>query len=53
MGLGIAYTASNRDDLKDLFLPVVSDASIDLQLSGLASVALGQIFIGQGAENRQ
>lgn len=50
MGLGIAYTASNRDELKDLFLPVVSDTSIDLQVSGIASVALGQIFIGQGAQ---
>lgn len=50
MGLGIAYTASNRDELKELFLPIVSDNSIDLQLSGLASVALGQIFIGQGAK---
>jgi 26S proteasome regulatory subunit N1 len=50
MGLGIAYTASNREDLKDLLLPVASDASLDLQLSGLAAVALGQIFIGQGAK---
>src|SRR5437762_2075574 len=50
MGLGIAYTSSNRDDLKELFLPIVSDASNDLQLSGMASVALGQIFIGQGAK---
>src|SRR5579859_4818254 len=50
MGLGIAYTASNRDDLKELFLPVVSDTSIDLQVSGIASIALGQIFIGQGAQ---
>jgi 26S proteasome regulatory subunit N1 len=50
MGLGIAYTASNRDDLKDLFLPIVSDTSLDLQLTGIASVALGQIFIGQGAK---
>ena len=50
MGLGIAYTASNRDDLKDLLLPIVSDTSLDLQVSGMASVALGQIFIGQGAK---
>ena len=50
MGLGIAYTASNREDLKELFLPIVSDTSIDFQLSGMAAVALGQIFIGQGAK---
>jgi len=50
MGLGIAYTGSNRDDLKELLLPIVSDTSIDLQLSGMAALALGQIFIGQGAK---
>lgn len=49
MGLGIAYAASNREDLKDLLLPVASDPTLDLQLSGLAAVALGQVFIGQGA----
>ena len=51
MGLGIAYTASNREDLKELFLPIISDTSIDLQLSGMAALALGQIFIGQGAKS--
>jgi 26S proteasome regulatory subunit N1 len=51
MGLGIAYTASNREDLKELFLSIVSDTSIDLQVSGMASLALGQIFIGQGAKS--
>src|SRR5579859_255201 len=50
MGLGIAYTASNREDLKELLLPTISDTSIDLQISGLGSVALGQVFIGQGAQ---
>jgi 26S proteasome regulatory subunit N1 len=50
MGLGIAYTASNREDLKDLFLPIISDTTIDLQISGMAAIALGQIFIGQGAQ---
>jgi 26S proteasome regulatory subunit N1 len=50
MGLGIAYTASSREDLKELFLPIISDTSLDLQLSGIAALALGQIFIGQGAK---
>lgn len=50
MGLGIAYTASNREALKDLFLPIISDTTIDLQISGMAAVALGQIFVGQGAK---
>jgi len=49
MGLGIAYTASSREDLKDLLIPVASDTSLDLQLSSMAALALGQIFIGQGA----
>src|SRR5579862_5723877 len=50
MGLGIAYTASNREDLKTSLLPVAMDAGEDLQLSSMASLALGQIFIGQGAK---
>src|SRR5271156_2692888 len=50
MGLGIAYAGSNRDDLKDLLLPIASDPSLDSQLVGLAALALGQIFLGQGAK---
>ena len=50
MGLGIAYSGSNREDLKDLFLPIIGDTSLDIQISGMASFALGQIFLGQGAE---
>src|ERR1700738_5570012 len=51
MGLGIAYTASSREDLKEALLPIVSDTDLALQLSGIAAVALGQIFIGQGANS--
>lgn len=50
MGLGIAYSGSNRDDLKELFLPIISDTSLDTQISGMAAFALGQIFLGQGAK---
>jgi 26S proteasome regulatory subunit N1 len=50
MGLGIAYSGSNRDDLKDLFVPIISDTSLDTQISGMAAFALGQIFLGQGAK---
>jgi len=50
MGLGIAYSGSNREDLKHLFLPIIGDISLDTQISGMASFALGQIFLGQGAE---
>jgi 26S proteasome regulatory subunit N1 len=48
MGLGIAYTATNRYDLKEVLLNIVSDTSIDLQISSIATFALRQIFIGQG-----
>jgi 26S proteasome regulatory subunit N1 len=54
MGLGIAYTGSNRDDLKDLLLPIAADVLaddklFDLQLASMAALALGQVYIGQGA----
>jgi len=50
MGLGIAYSGSNRDDLKDLFLPIITDTSLDTVVSATAAFALGQIFLGQGAK---
>jgi 26S proteasome regulatory subunit N1 len=50
MGLGIAYSGSNRDDLKDLFLPIITDTSLDTVIPATAAFALGQIFLGQGAK---
>lgn len=46
MGLGLAYAGSNREDLLEILLPFVTDTSIDMQLSAMATLALGMIFVG-------
>lgn len=46
MGLGLSYAGSNREDLLDFLLPVVEDSSLNMQISALAAVSLGMIFVG-------
>ncbi|KAF2736139.1 26S proteasome non-ATPase-like protein regulatory subunit 2 [Polyplosphaeria fusca] len=46
MGLGLAYAGSNKEDLLETLLPIVSDSSLDMQLSATAALALGMIFVG-------
>lgn len=46
MGLGLAYAGSNKDELLELLLPIVSDTSLDMQLSAMAALSLGMIFVG-------
>ncbi|KAI9801740.1 MAG: proteasome regulatory particle base subunit [Sarcosagium campestre] len=46
MGLGLSYAGSNREDLLEHLLPIVSDSSLDLQLSAMAALSLGLIFVG-------
>ncbi|KAL5362378.1 hypothetical protein BJX96DRAFT_166620 [Aspergillus floccosus] len=46
MGLGLAYAGSNKEELLDVLLPIVEDVSLDMQLSAMAAVSLGLIFVG-------
>lgn len=46
MGLGLSYAGSAREDLLDFLLPIVEDSSQEMQLSAMAAVALGMIFVG-------
>jgi 26S proteasome regulatory subunit N1 len=46
MGLGLVYAGSNKDELADLLLPIVSDTTIDMQISAMAALSLGLIFVG-------
>jgi len=46
MGLGLAYAGSNREQLLDLLLPIVTDTSLDMQISAMAALSLGMIFVG-------
>ncbi|KAF2273049.1 26S proteasome non-ATPase-like protein regulatory subunit 2 [Westerdykella ornata] len=46
MGLGIAYAGSNKEELLELLLPIVSDTNLDMQISAMAALALGMVFVG-------
>ncbi|KAL1955154.1 hypothetical protein VTO42DRAFT_8969 [Malbranchea cinnamomea] len=46
MGLGLSYAGSCREDLLELLLPIVEDTSLDMQISAMAAVSLGLIFVG-------
>ena len=46
MGLGLAYAGSNKEELVDILLPIVTDTNIDMQVSAMAALALGLIFVG-------
>ncbi|CAK7241013.1 MAG: proteasome regulatory particle base subunit [Sporothrix thermara] len=46
MGLGLAYAGSNKEDLLEKLLPMIGDASQDMQTSAMAALACGMIFVG-------
>jgi 26S proteasome regulatory subunit N1 len=46
MGLGLSYAGSNREDLLDYLLPILEDNGLEMQLSAMAAVSLGMIFVG-------
>lgn len=46
MGLGLAYAGSNKEILLDLLLPIVVDTSLEMQISAMAALSLGMIFVG-------
>jgi len=46
MGLGLAYAGSNKEALLDFLLPIVTDTSLDMQISAMAALSLGMIFVG-------
>jgi 26S proteasome regulatory subunit N1 len=46
MGLALAYAGLHREDLLAYLLPHVADDAITMEISGLAALALGFIFVG-------
>ncbi|KAF2492197.1 26S proteasome non-ATPase-like protein regulatory subunit 2 [Lophium mytilinum] len=46
MGLGLAYAGSNKEELLERLLPIVTDTNLDMQLSAMAALSLGLIFVG-------
>ncbi|CAG8471978.1 12679_t:CDS:10 [Acaulospora colombiana] len=46
VGLGLAYAGSNRVDIQELLLPLVSDIDLNMDIASLAALSLGMIFVG-------
>ncbi|KAI8624558.1 armadillo-type protein [Xylariaceae sp. FL1651] len=48
MGLGLSYAGSQKEDLMEYLLPIVTNSSQDMQISAMAALACGLIFVGSG-----
>lgn len=46
MGLGLAYAGSQREEMRDILLDYITDTSLDMQLSSMAALSLGLVFVG-------
>ena len=46
MGLGLACAGTQNRDLLELLLPIVEDTSLEMQISAMAALSLGLIFVG-------
>ncbi|CAK7894420.1 26S proteasome regulatory subunit Rpn1p [[Candida] anglica] len=45
-GLGIAFAGSSNEEVLNLLLPLVSDLDVPVEVSSLAALALGHVFVG-------
>lgn len=45
-GLGLAFAGSANEEVLNLLLPLVSDTDLSCEVSSLASLALGHVFVG-------
>ncbi|CAH0048653.1 unnamed protein product [Clonostachys solani] len=46
LGLGLSYAGSDKEDLLELLVPIISDSSESMQISAMAALACGLIFVG-------
>ncbi|KAL9108464.1 MAG: hypothetical protein Q9227_006798 [Pyrenula ochraceoflavens] len=46
MGLGLSYAGTSSENLLEVLLPIVEDSSLEMQLSAMAAVSLGLVFVG-------
>lgn len=46
MGLGLAYAGTQKEEIKEILLPYIADTSLDMQISAMAALSLGLIFVG-------
>ncbi|GAA5942710.1 proteasome regulatory particle base subunit RPN1 [Sporobolomyces koalae] len=46
IGIGIAYAGSQREDIRELLLPAISDTAVSLEIAAISALALGFVFVG-------
>ncbi|KAK7956054.1 26S proteasome regulatory complex- non-ATPase subcomplex- Rpn1 subunit [Apiospora aurea] len=46
MGLGMSYAGSQKEDLCELLLSIITDSSQEMQISSMAALALGMVYVG-------
>jgi 26S proteasome regulatory subunit N1 len=46
MGLALAYAGAHREEVLGLLLPHVADDTLSMEISSLAALALGFVFVG-------
>ncbi|MCJ1313356.1 proteasome regulatory particle base subunit [Agyrium rufum] len=49
MGLGLSYAGTNKESLIDVLLPIVENTALDMQISAMAALSLGFIFVGSSS----
>lgn len=46
MGLGLAYAGTQKEEMREILRDYITDTSLDMQLSSMAALSLGLIFVG-------
>ncbi|KAM0280450.1 hypothetical protein ACHAQH_004029 [Verticillium albo-atrum] len=46
MGLGLSYAGSNKEELLEILLPIITDSSVEMRISAMAALSCGLIFVG-------
>ncbi|KAK3353044.1 armadillo-type protein [Lasiosphaeria hispida] len=46
MGLGLSYAGSNREEILTHLLPIITDTTQDMQISAMAALTCGMVFVG-------
>lgn len=46
MGLGFAYSGSQRQDILELLMPFLGDDGLNMEIASMAALALGFVFVG-------
>ena len=51
MGLGLAYAGTARDDLLELLLPILAEATYSMELVTMTALSLSLIYVGKCQED--